>query len=109
MEHDSVIAALAALGQTTRLETFQLLASHEPTGLPAGEIARQVGVPQNTMSAHLAILARAGLVQSARHSRSIVYRADLERLRVLVLFLLKECCAGKSELYAPLIAELAGT
>lgn len=100
------IAALGALAQTTRLDTFRLLVRHEPEGLAAGEIARQLDVPQNTMSAHLAILARAGLVQSVRHSRSIVYRADLDGLRGMVLFLVNDCCAGNADLCTPLIAEL---
>ncbi|HEX2528652.1 MAG TPA: metalloregulator ArsR/SmtB family transcription factor [Geminicoccus sp.] len=98
--------ALAALSQITRLETFRLLVRHEPDGLPAGEVARRLGVPQNTMSAHLAVLARAGLATSVRHSRSIIYRADLDRLRELTLFLVTDCCGGKSELCAPLIAAL---
>jgi DNA-binding transcriptional ArsR family regulator len=74
--------------------------------LPAGEIARRLDVPQNTMSAHLAILARAGLVKSERHSRSITYRAELEALRALTLFLVKDCCEGRPELCGPLVAEL---
>ncbi|MFN7104946.1 MAG: ArsR/SmtB family transcription factor, partial [Pseudorhizobium sp.] len=64
-------------------------------------------VPANTMSAHLGVLSRAGLIRSQRHSRSIVYRADLDRLRELVLFLLKDCCEGRAELCQPLLAELA--
>src|SRR3546814_7231524 len=80
----------------TRLETFRLLVRHEPEGLAAGDIARSLDVPQNTMSAHLAILARAGLVRSERHSRSIIYRAELECLRTMMLFLVKDCC-GRSE------------
>jgi len=107
MENDSAIAALGALAQETRLEVFRLLVRHEPAGMAAGEIARQLGVPQNTMSAHLGILARAGLIQSARQSRSIIYRADLGGLRALTLFLVKDCCAGAPALCAPLIAELA--
>lgn len=74
--------------------------------MPAGEIARQLGVPQNTMSAHLAVLSRAGLVVSERHSRSIVYRADLTGLRSLMLYLVRDCCGGSAELCAPLIADL---
>ena len=62
MDNMDAIAALAALAQTTRLDTFRLLVEREPEGVPAGELARLVAVPQNTMSAHLAILARAGLV-----------------------------------------------
>lgn len=58
------------------------------------------------MSAHLATLSRAGLVTNERQSRSIIYRADLQGLRDLTLFLLKDCCGGSIELCAPLIAEL---
>ena len=79
MDNTEAIAALAALAQTTRLDTFRLLVKREPDGVPAGELARLMAVPQNTMSAHLAILARAGLVIGERHSRSIIYRADLAR------------------------------
>jgi len=101
------IAALAALAQTTRLEAFRLLVSREPDGMAAGELARLLAIPQNTMSAHLAVLARAGLVGSERRSRSIIYRADIKRLGALMLFLIKDCCGGHPELCAPLIANLA--
>lgn len=106
MESELAISALGALAQGTRLDVFRLLVRHEPNGLAAGEIARQLDVPQNTMSAHLGILARAGIVRSERHSRSIIYRADLDGLRGLMLFLVKDCCAGSPELCAPLLAEL---
>ncbi|WP_404295070.1 ArsR/SmtB family transcription factor (plasmid) [Microvirga sp. RSM25] len=107
MESDSVILALAALAQPTRLDVFRLLVKHEPDGLPAGDIARYLAVPHNTMSSHLGILARAGLVRSERRSRSIIYRADLDRLRETVTFLLKDCCGGRTGLCAPLIDALA--
>jgi ArsR family transcriptional regulator len=106
METESAITALGALAQGTRLDTLKLLVRHEPDGLPAGEVARQLEIPQNTMSAHLAILSRSGLVRSERHSRSIIYRADIHVLRGLMLFLIKDCCAGNAALCAPLLAEL---
>jgi len=107
MESEAAILALAALAQPTRLEAFRLLVRHEPEGLPAGEIADALAVPANTMSAHLGVMSRAGLVNSERHSRSIIYRADLDRLQALVLFLLKDCCQGRAELCEPLLAELS--
>ena len=107
MEEQTALSALAALSQATRLQTFRLLVTREPEGVPAGELARLVSVPQNTLSTHLSILAHAGLVHGERHSRSIIYRADLDRLREVVLFLLKDCCGGRTDLCAPLIAELA--
>ncbi|ARS26458.1 ArsR/SmtB family transcription factor [Sphingomonas sp. KC8] len=106
MDNDSAIVALGALAQGTRLDAFRLLVRHEPDGLPAGEIAQLLDVPQNTMSSHLGALARAGLIRSERHSRKIIYRADLDRLKALTLFLVKDCCGGRAELCAPLIAEL---
>jgi ArsR family transcriptional regulator len=106
MESESTILALAALAQSTRLEVFRLLVKHEPKGLAAGDIARALAVPQNTMSSHLAVLSRAGLVSAQRFSRSIVYRADLARFRTVVLFMLKDCCEGRPEICAPLIEDL---
>ena len=106
MESEIAIFALAALGQPTRLETFRLLVKHDPQGLPAGELARALAVPQNTMSAHLSVLTRAGLVRGERQSRSIIYRAEIGRLQELVSFLVKDCCGGRPEVCAPLLEEM---
>jgi ArsR family transcriptional regulator len=106
MDLDDTITVMAALAQRTRLETVRLLVRHEPDGLPAGEIARELAVPQNTMSAHLAILSRAGLVAAQRNSRSIVYRVELGRLRDMMVFLVSDCCAGRAELCRPLVDAL---
>jgi ArsR family transcriptional regulator len=92
------LAALAALGQSTRLEVFRLLVRKEPTGLPASAIADAVGCPHNTFSTHIAILARAGLVQGAREGRTIIYRADPVGMRALIAFLVTDCCDGHPEL-----------
>jgi DNA-binding transcriptional ArsR family regulator len=106
MESEQAILALAALAQSTRLDVFRLLVKHEPDGLAAGDIARGLAVPQNTMSSHLSILSRAGLVSGQRFGRSIVYRADLRRLQDVVLFMLRDCCDGRPEICAPLIESL---
>ena len=106
MESEDAILALAALAQSTRLDVFRLLAKHEPEGLAAGDIARAIAVPQNTMSSHLSILSRAGLVLAQRFGRRIVYRADLSRFQAVVLFMLRDCCDGRPEICAPLIEDL---
>lgn len=107
MDNTEAIAALAALAQTTRLDTFRLLVEREPEGVAAGELARLMAVPQNTMSAHLSILSRTGLVTGERHGRSIIYRANLVRLREVTLFLVKDCCGGRPDVCAPLVADLS--
>jgi len=106
MESIQAIACLSALAQPTRLETFRLLVGREPDGIPAGEIARLLEVPQNTVSTHLAILSRSGLVRGERHSRSIIYHADLERFRQVMLFLVQDCCSGRPDICEPLLADL---
>lgn len=98
MEKIQALDALSALAQQTRLDVFQLLIRHEPQGLAAGDIAEQLGVPQNTLSTHLAILVRAGLATSERRSRQIIYRAVVPTVRGLVRYLVDDCCAGHPEL-----------
>jgi len=106
MDPENAILAFAALAQPTRLDVFRLLVQHESEGLAAGDIAKALAVPQNTMSSHLSVLSRAGLVSARRFSRSIVYRADLTRLQAVVLFMLKDCCDGRPEICAPLVESL---
>ena len=106
MESNQAILAFAALAQPTRLDVFRLLMEHEPDGLPAGEIARRMDVPHNTMSTHLAILTRADLIEAERQSRSIIYRAKLDAVHALTSFLVNDCCGGRPEICAPLIADL---
>ena len=101
MESEQAILSLAALAQSTRMSVFKLLVKYEPEGLAAGDIARLLTVPQNTMSAHLAVLARADLVMSERKSRSIIYRASLAAFQSLTSFLVEDCCGGRADRCAP--------
>ena len=107
MESEDAIVALAALAQSTRLDVFRLLVKQEPDGLAAGDVAKTLAVPQNTMSSHLSILSRAGLVTGQRFGRSIVYRADLAKLQQVMLFMLNDCCNGRPEICGPLVESLA--
>jgi ArsR family transcriptional regulator, arsenate/arsenite/antimonite-responsive transcriptional repressor len=107
METEDVLAIFNALGQATRLEVFKLLIEHEPTGLAAGDIARHLKVPHNTMSTHLGVLARAKLIDATRQSRSIIYRARLGALQKLIGYLLTDCCGGKPEICVPILATMS--
>ena len=102
MEAKLAVEAFGALAQDTRLAVFRLRVEAGAAGLPAGEIARHLGTPHNTMSSHLAILARAGLVTSRRESRSIIYAADYGGIRALIAFMVQDCCKGRPEACAPL-------
>ncbi len=91
------LSGLAALGQPTRLQIFRLLMRHEPEGLQAKTISETVKTPHNTLSTHLAILARAGLVTGERRGRLIIYRANVQGMRSLISFLVTDCCQGHPE------------
>jgi ArsR family transcriptional regulator, arsenate/arsenite/antimonite-responsive transcriptional repressor len=95
MEMTDAVAALAALGQDSRLDVFRLLVQAGPQGMPAGEIAAALGVPPNTLSFHFDRLRFAGLVSVRRNGRSMIYSANFSAMTALVGFLTENCCGGK--------------
>ena len=107
MDKMQALEALSALSQGTRLDLFRLLVSAGHDGMCVGEITRAMDARQNTVSTNLAILTRAGLTRSEREGRSIRYFADLEGMRALLFFLMKDCCGGRPEACAPLLEAIA--
>ncbi len=87
---------ISALAQPTRLKAFVQLSRALPHGLSAGELARLIGTPANTMSVHLAILARAGLISSERAGRNTVFKAKPQAISDLALFLMTGCREGQA-------------
>jgi len=73
---DLLVEQLQAVAQPSRFAVLRLLARHEPFGLGAGDIARLIAVPHNTLSTHLAQLESAGLVRSRKDGRRMVYAMD---------------------------------
>ena len=104
MDEIHAVNALSALAQTSRLQVFRLLVRNSSAGLAAGEIALKLAIPHNTLSTHLAILTRAGLLSSTRFGRSIVYRIDPDGIQQLLGHLVQDCCNGKPELCGPLLS-----
>lgn len=88
------LGALGALAHETRLAAFRLLVRAGAAGMPAGTIASRLGVGATVMSFHLAELAQAGLVESRREGRSIVYAASYKRIGALLDYLIEDCCQG---------------
>jgi DNA-binding transcriptional ArsR family regulator len=88
----------ASLAHDLRLRVFRLLVGVAPDGLAAGQIAVTLEVPSSTLSAHLAQLERAGLLQSRRERQRIIYAIDERGTQDLVAFLVDDCCDGRPEL-----------
>ena len=95
MDRNEATKCFGALSLGTRLEVFRLLVRIGAGGLAAGDIARTLEVPQNTMSSHLAIMVNAGLLESRREGRSIIYSVNLNGTLALLTFLLEDCCQGQ--------------
>lgn len=100
------VDALGALAHETRLAVFRMLVTAGPAGMIAGAIAERQGVPPSTMSHHLGMLERAGLVTSERESRLIHYRADYPGMQRLLAFLVQDCCRGAPEMCGDLLGTL---
>jgi ArsR family transcriptional regulator, arsenate/arsenite/antimonite-responsive transcriptional repressor len=94
MNSAQAVDALSALAQEHRLALFRLLVQAGEDGLAAGAIAERLGIPNSSLSFHLAQLARAGLVRQERIGRSILYRADYGVMNALIAYLMENCCAG---------------
>ncbi|MEM6466832.1 MAG: helix-turn-helix domain-containing protein, partial [Pseudomonadota bacterium] len=98
--------AFSALAQPVRLDVFRLLIKAGASGMQAGEIASTLGVKQNTMSANLSVLHRAGLIRNQREGRVIRYFADFDGTQGLLRFLMQDCCGGRPQDCQPIIAEI---
>ncbi len=96
------VPTISALAHEGRLTLFRLLVQAGDEGLPAGAIAKAAKVNLTTSSAQLGILAGAGLVSTQRRGRSILYRANYQRVSALLAFLMKDCCQGRAEILQPL-------
>jgi ArsR family transcriptional regulator, arsenate/arsenite/antimonite-responsive transcriptional repressor len=108
MKKSSVITALGALAQETRLDIFRVLVEKGPEGMPAGEIGARLNQPSPTMSFHLNQLRFANLVTSRREGRSIIYSANFKLMTDLLGYLTENCCGGRPELCAPAASSCCG-
>ncbi|MDF1812205.1 MAG: helix-turn-helix domain-containing protein [Verrucomicrobiales bacterium] len=101
METSAAADALASLGSEPRLRIFKSLSGFGPDGVAAGELARLVGMPANTLSFHLKELASTGLVCSRREGRSMIYSIKIKGVGELLRFLSVDCCMGNPESCLP--------
>lgn len=91
---ETIIHALNALGQTTRLAAFRMLVRAGPEGLSVGALADALAVPLSTLSRHLDQLQHAGLVRTWREGRHVYHAIDWTGTRHLLAYLTEDCCQG---------------
>ncbi|HFC04955.1 MAG TPA: ArsR family transcriptional regulator, partial [Rhizobiales bacterium] len=91
MDQNTAIEAFAALAQESRMTIYRMLVREEPREVPVGEISRKLDILPSTLSGHLAVLKRAGLLKSRRHQREIRYTANITAMNELISFMLEDC------------------
>lgn len=94
MNPNLAVRALGALAHDSRLAIFRLLVVAGQDGMPAGEIAQQLGVAPSSLSFHLKDLSHAELVTSRQDGRFVIYTANFDAMTDLIGFLTENCCAG---------------
>lgn len=107
MDINTASSTFAALANQTRLSVFRLLVEAGPEGLPAGTIADELDVVQNTMSSHLNSLTQSELIHKERQGRQIIYRANYDTMSSLITFLLQDCCKGSQDVTESVSAVIA--
>lgn len=103
----NALSAFTALSQETRLLVFRLLIRAGPQGMLSGEIGQNLDVRQNTMSANLTVLLKAGLVKNKREGKAVRYFADLDGIRGLLGYLMEDCCGGNPRICQSVIDEIS--
>ena len=98
MEATDAALGFAALSQETRLQLMRLLATRGASGMAAGDLAAALRQAPSTLSFHLSALEQAGLLQSTRQGRHVIYAVRFAGLRALFSFLTETCCAGRPDL-----------
>jgi DNA-binding transcriptional ArsR family regulator len=94
MDSNLVVRALGALAHESRLAIFRLLVVAGPDGMPAGEIAQQLGLSPSSLSFHIKDLSHAELVTPRQSGRFVIYTANFDAMTGLIGFLTENCCAG---------------
>ena len=94
MDASTAVKVLAALAQESRLAIFRTLLQVGPAGLPAGQLAEQLGIAPSSLSFHTKELVHAGLVSSRHEGRFVIYSAHIDGMNQLLSYLTENCCAG---------------
>lgn len=87
MQEAEALRVMSALAQSTRMKVFVMLMEAGTAGMGSTLIAERVGVPQNLMSSHLAVLSRAGVIEYEKRGRSVMYTAASGVVAALAEFL----------------------
>ena len=93
LDPEEAAAGFSALGSEPRLSVIRHLVRAGPEGMTVGVLKDATGAAASTLSHHLRFLTQTGLVEQERVGRTIICRADFDRIQSLAQYLTSECCA----------------
>lgn len=96
MEIDDAAKVLKELGHPHRLKIFKRLVKAGFDGLPVGVLRDELGIPNSSMTHHIASLLSAGLITQERQGRILQCIPKYERLWHVIAFLQDECCVAEA-------------
>ena len=82
-----------ALGSAPRLQIVRLLVTYGDRGCCVGDIQKEVGGANSTLSHHLQTLQQQGLVDSRKDAQWIYYSLNFATVNELLHFLMEDCCS----------------
>ena len=97
LDPEEAAAGFAALGSEQRLDVLRHLVRAGPVGLTVGALKEATGLAASTLSHHIRFLAQTGLMAQEKQGRSVICRADFDRLQALAGYLTRECCADMNQ------------
>ena len=80
MTDEDLVEALKALAHPVRLRIMQALTRGERNG---GEIDEAAAIGQPTLSQQLAVLRKAGLVDTRKQAKLVYYRIDYDKIGII--------------------------
>ena len=94
MENISIVTALSAIAQESRLNIFRILVQAGPAGMAAGKISTASGIAPSSLSFHLKELAHAQMVIAKQEGRFVYYSANFATMNTVIAYLTENCCGG---------------
>ncbi len=109
MDSSSAIKIFESLSSGIRLDIYRLLVKTGPEGMVAGEIGAALALPPTNLSFHLKALTQSQLLSVVQEGRFQRFRANLNLMQDLIVYLTAECCSGHPELCAELCSPATAT
>ncbi len=97
MQIEMASQQLAQLGHPVRLQIYRLLIRSGSKGLVVGEIAKNLNIPNSTLTHHLNKMIQVELIFQIKNKQHRYCQANIKNFKKLMHFLQDECCIDSHE------------